>query len=71
MHHSVVEAQLYTHLLPMSLIDGPGTPMYNTPPTLSVTLTLNWNCSPPISPDTTPEETLAGNVVEKLIMQIE
>ena len=70
MHHSVVESKLYTHLLPMSLIDGPGTPMYNTPPTLSVTQTLNWYCSPRISPDTTPVETLAGKVVEKLIIQI-
>ena len=70
MHHAVVESQLYTHLLPISPIDGPGSPMYNTPPTLSVTLTLNWYCSPPSSPDTTPEETLAGKVVEKLIIQI-
>ena len=57
--------------LPMSLIDGPGTPMYNCPATLSVTLTLNWYCCPPSSPDTTPEETLAGKVVEKLLTQIE
>ena len=70
MHHSVVESELYTQILPMSLIDGPGTPMYNCPLTLSVTLTLNWYCSPCSSPDTTPEETLAGKVVEKLLTQI-
>ena len=44
--------------------DGPGTLMYNTPSTLSVTLTLNWYCCPPSSPDTTPEETLAGKVTD-------
>ena len=68
MHYPMVESQLYTHLL-SSFIDGPGTPMYNTPLTLSVTLTLNWNCSPLISSDTTPEETLAGKLVEKLPAQ--
>ena len=51
---------IYTPVV--SLIDDPGTPMYNCPPTLSVTLTLNWYCCPSSSPDTTPEETLAGKV---------
>ena len=65
MHHAVCGITIiYTHLLPISPIDGPGSPMYNTPPTLSVTLTLNWYCCPPSSPDTTPEETLAGKVTD-------
>ena len=29
--------------------------VYNSPPALSVTVTLNWYCCPPCSPDTTPE----------------
>ena len=52
----------YAQHIPVT--DGPGTFMYNTPPTLSVTSTLNWYCRPPSSPDTTPEETLAGKVTD-------
>ena len=42
----------------------PSDPVYVCPPTLSVTLTLNWYCCPLSSPDTTPEEMLAGKVAD-------
>ena len=69
--HVYAELNMLTYTPVTAFIAGPGSPGYNTPPTLSVTLTLNWYCSPPSSPDTTPEETLAGKVVEKLLTQIE
>ena len=39
-----------------------GKPLNNSPLTLSVTVTLNWYWRPSCSPDTTPEEELAGKV---------
>ena len=42
-------------------------PVYCTPLTLRVAVTLNWYCCPSCSPDTTPEETLD----EKLTLTVQ
>ena len=55
---------MLTYTPVMLITDGPGRLVCNTPPTLSVTVTWNWYCSPSASPDTTPEETLAGKVTD-------
>ena len=50
----------------ISGIESSGDPVYNSPLILSVTVTLNWYCCPPCSPDTTPEETVSGNMTASL-----
>ena len=55
---------IYVH--DISGIESSGDPVYNVPLILSMTVTLNWYCSPLCSPDTTPEETVPGNVTVPL-----
>ena len=58
------ELNMLTYTPVIAFTDGPGSPVYICPPTLSATLTLNWYCCPSSSPDTTPEETLAEKVTD-------
>ena len=55
---------LYVHII--SGIESSGDPVFNILLILSVTVTLNWYCCPPCSPDTTPEVCVSGNVIVPL-----
>ena len=58
---TIVSTTIMHHIVPANSLD-PSTLVNTWPPIRSDTLTLNWYCSPSCSPDTTPQETLAGKV---------
>ena len=59
-----IHSAIHKSCLPVVALNGsPGVLVYITPLIRSDTLTLNWYCCPSCSPDTTPEEALAGKVI--------
>ena len=62
MHKSTITYECIQTVPVIALNGSPGVLVYVCPLTVNDTLTLNWYCCPSCSPDTTPEEALAGKV---------